>query len=133
MESHQRVVSEIRRYFTECGYGCSHSCYEDPQGEWVDYNDHRDLVSKLKSEIEHLKADRDDLKNEVVRRGEVILNDIHRIVEQRDEIENLKKAGDAMADLIKTLRCGRNGIGIDNAGGFRIWSEWKSISNKNTK
>ena len=48
-------MSDIKRYFTECGYGCSHGSYVDPNGEWVDYNDHVAEVARLKAEAERLR------------------------------------------------------------------------------
>lgn len=69
-------MSKVKRYFTECGYGCSHGSYEHPEGQWVDYEDYARLHSQFaNSEQENARL--------------------------KAEVERLRKAGDAMHRAIK--------------------------------
>lgn len=51
----------------------------------------------------------------------------------KTEIEQLRKAGEAMADCITEFRCGKYGNALNKIGGFRVWQDWKSAINKNSK
>lgn len=63
----------VKRYFTECGYGCAHGSYEDPEGEWVDYNDHVAEVTRLKAEVERLRKAGDAMA-ETLKNGGIIIS-----------------------------------------------------------
>ena len=95
-------MSEVKRYFTECGYGCSHGSYEHPQGQWVDYEDY----ARLKAEVERLRA------SSFVTAVPV------------EQYERLVKAGDALADAMDRNGCHDNGDYDENV---RVTNDWNAV------
>jgi len=95
----------IKRYDTECGYGCSHGSYELDDGPWVKWEDYAALqaeVERLKThsftaeELASMKAEAEFLHAQFKR-------DLFNQVMEENEM--LRKAGDAMAKTI-----GENGV-----------------------
>ena len=105
----------VKRYDTECGYGCSHGSYELKDGPWVKWEDYAAVA-------------------EAGRRADILLANIHAENQRlKAENERLRKAGDALAEKFIQTNAPRQFSGVIKYKGQKVVSDWNAAKEGRAK